>query len=95
MQGPCPLDGDTLIVLFTLNDVGDLVYEYKRDLRDIAQDYNGREYGLFFANCEPQSAVSFELQACRFCFPERTICCWLSGVAATLLRCSSGLDSGH
>ena len=58
-----------MIVLFTLDHVvNHAVYEYKRDLRDIVQHYDGGEYGLFFANCEPQSAVSFDLKARRYCY---------------------------
>ena len=66
LQGACPLDGENLIILFTLADVkDDAAYEYKRELREMVQNYDGGEFSLFFANCEPLSAVSFDLQACR------------------------------
>ncbi len=69
-QGGCPLDGDNLIVLFTLDAAWrlyDQAYTYKRELREMIQNYHGGEFSLFFANCEPQSAVSFDLQARRYC----------------------------
>ena len=66
-QGACPLDsGANLIPLFYLSDVKDAVFEYKNGLKDIVQDYEGGEFSLFFTNCEPLSAVSFDLQVgCR------------------------------
>ncbi len=64
VQDACPLDGDNLIVLFTLDNVGEnAVYENNRELREMIQNYEGGEFSLFFTNCEPLSAVSFDLQA--------------------------------
>jgi len=66
LQDACPLDGDNLIVLFTLDNVGEnAVYENKHELREMIQNYEGGEFSLFFTNCEPLSAVSFDLQARR------------------------------
>ena len=41
------------------------MFEFNRELRDMIQNYEGGEFSLFFANCEPLSAVSFDLQARR------------------------------
>ena len=62
-QGACALEGDNLIPLFYLSDVKpNEVHEYKSSLNEIVQNYEGGEFSLFFANCEPLSAVSFDLQ---------------------------------
>ena len=68
LQGACLLDGENLSVLFTLaNTSQGQAYEYKGELRDIVQDYDGGNFSLFFANCEPLSAVSFDLQVRCYC----------------------------
>ena len=52
-----------MITLFTLDSVkADEAFEYNNALSDIVMDYQGGEFSLFFANCEAQSAVSFDLQ---------------------------------
>ncbi len=88
LQGACPLDGENLIVLFTLDAVkwgtnGREAYECKRELRDMVQNYHGGEFSLFFANCAPQSAVSFDLQARRYCSQSASLAGRRSGMAAT------------
>jgi hypothetical protein len=82
-QGACPLDsGANLIPLFYLADVkSDAVFEYKNSLKDIVQDYEGGEFSLFFTNCEPLSAVSFDLQVGRRPLPLRCLTIAPHGVA--------------
>lgn len=70
-QGECALDAtDNIIKLFTMDmveqpknekDATDQ-YTYSMALQDLIAEYQGGEYSILFANCEPRSAVSFELQ---------------------------------
>ena len=56
-----------MVALFTLDKVkkGE-PYEYNNGLGDIVADYQGGEFSLYFANCEPSSAVSFDLQVSKY-----------------------------
>ena len=62
-QGACPLDAENMITLFTLDKIKpNEPFVYNNPLTDIVADYVGGEFSLYFANCESQSAVSFDLQ---------------------------------
>ena len=62
-QGACPLDAENMVTLFTLDKIkADEPFEFNNPLTDIVADYQGGEFSLYFANCESQSAVSFDLQ---------------------------------
>lgn len=52
-----------MITLFTLDKIkANEPFEYNNPLTDIVANYEGGEFSLYFANCEAQSAVSFDLQ---------------------------------
>ena len=73
-QGTCPLDAPPameMVTLFTLDKIETKTvdkksnfdaFEYSKALDDILMNYKGGEFSLYFANCEPNSAVSFDLQ---------------------------------
>ena len=62
-EGKCALDAtDVTITLFTFDSVDPATHAVERGypLNDLIQDYEGGEFSLFFANCEPDSAVDFD-----------------------------------
>lgn len=62
-EGKCALDAtDVTITLLTFDEIDATKGELQRGfaLRELIQDYDGGEFSLFFANCEPDSAVDFK-----------------------------------
>ncbi|KAL4860143.1 hypothetical protein ACK3TF_000346 [Chlorella vulgaris] len=60
----CPLDSqDIAITLFTFDAIDPKTSKVSREFRlfDMLQDFHGGEFSLFFANCEPDSAIDFTL----------------------------------
>lgn len=63
-QGLCALDSDEQITLFTFNEIDLVSHAAERDiaLENLLDNYSGGEFMLYFANCEPQTAVDFEVK---------------------------------
>jgi hypothetical protein len=64
-QGECALDAENIVKLFTMDMVDQQKveeYVYEMALQDLIAEYQGGEFSIFFANCEPLSAVSMDLR---------------------------------
>ncbi|GAB4816676.1 hypothetical protein N2152v2_003722 [Parachlorella kessleri] len=64
VEGKCALDAeDVTITLFNFNELDSKSNSISTGYRlsDTIQDYAGGEFSLFFANCEPNSAVDYDV----------------------------------
>ena len=62
-DGQCPLDSDEQITLITFEDIKLSSRTLERDfvLDDMLEEFTGGEFLLYFANCEPDTAVDFDI----------------------------------
>ena len=64
----CPLDSQEQITLMRFDEIetGDAVVERSFVLADMLEQYRGGEFILYFANCEFNTAVDFDIQLALF-----------------------------
>ena len=62
-KGVCPLDSQEQITLVRFNEIDLKQGKLERDfiLDDMLEDYQGGEFILYFANCEANTAVDFDI----------------------------------
>lgn len=62
-KGTCPLDSQEQITLVRFNEIDLAGKSLERDfvLDDMLEDYEGGEFILYFANCEANTAVDFDI----------------------------------
>lgn len=68
-EGKCALDStDLAVTLFFLDEIDLASGSIERDyvLNDLLEDYLGGEFMLYFVNCEPNSAVDFDIRLALF-----------------------------
>lgn len=63
-EGTCALDSDEQITLITFDEIDLATKSIDREivLDELLENFSGGEFILYFANCEPQTAVDFELR---------------------------------
>lgn len=63
-EGLCALESEEQITLFTFDEIDITTKSIDKEfvLNDLLENFSGGEFILYFANCEPQTAVDFELR---------------------------------